>query len=424
MRGSCEIFLLTIARFPGVHQPLSEGEEVQDYFDALLPLLIFLRHCFPEWCWQGARPTARLIIDDPLLVERYGLLDYSALRGSMQSASYATSIAFIPWNYWRTSRKAARAFQADPSLTICVHGCDHTNREFADVDPRSLQWKADAALRRMECHEHRTGLPFEPIMVFPQGQFSTSALAALRIGGYLAAVNTTAVPTDGGEQPITIGDLLRPAITKYHGFPVFLRRYPRNLIEFAFDAFIGRPMLIVQHHDDFRDGFHHLEALANEMRTLDPKLEWGPLSDQLMDSCMIRLPSESTLDVHFFTRRFRFTNPKAHRAIVTFSKDEPASSQVKGVLVDGASAPFSIERGRLVFEHPVEAHQRIEIEIADVRKPDGKASRGPGLVHAAGVVARRALSEFRDNKLAKHPPLLIKAREVARRMKLTGSRGG
>jgi hypothetical protein len=42
------------------------------------------------------------------------------------------------------------------------------------------------------------------------------------------------------------------------------------------------------------------------------------------------------------------------------------------------------------------------------------------MTHAANVLLRRALSEFRDKTLVKHPRLLATARKVAARMKVTG----
>jgi hypothetical protein len=420
-RGSCELFLLALAQLPDINERLSQNRGVEEYYDQLIPLLIFIRHCFGEMCWHGPERTARLIIDDPLLNKTYGFLDYGALQTSMRSAGYGTSIAFIPWNYWRTTKtKAAKIFCQKPNLSICVHGCDHTNREFGEVDLGSLQWKADTALRRMERHRTRTGLAFDPIMVFPQGRFSTSAMLALRTNGYLAAVNTTCFPTDAGVEPLTIAHFLRPAITRFHGFPLFQRRYPRRLIDFAFDVFLGRPALLVQHHEDFRDGYQRLEEFVNGLHKLEPKLTWGGLSCQLMQSCMMRSLSEHSIEVRFFTRHFRFKNAQPTRTSLVFTKEEPDASAISSVVVDGISVPFSFRNEFLTFEHEVDAGQVVEVRIVDrVRAPSPTRKR-LGVTHTVGVSVRRALSEFRDNTLARFPRLLTAATELATRMKVTG----
>ena len=331
-RGSCELFLLSLAQVPDIGERLSPSQGVEEYYDLLAPLLIFLRHCFGEMCWHGIQRTGRLIIDDPLLTRAYGYLNFAALRRSMRSAGYGATVAFIPWNHWRSSRTgAAKIFDGSPDLSVCVHGCDHTNKEFEDVDPGSLQWKTDTALQRMERHKTRTGVAFEPVMVFPQGRFSRPSISALRASGYLAAVNTTCFPTYGEAEPLTIADFLRPAIMKFDGFPVFQRRYPRRLIDFAFDVFLGKPMLIVQHHDDFRDGYRPFEEFVAGLHKLEPALSWGPLSEQLIESCMVRSVSEGSMEVRFFTRQFRFKNVQTGRTTFTFSKEEPSASAVSDV---------------------------------------------------------------------------------------------
>jgi len=418
-RGTCELFLLALAQLPDIGERVSQSRGVEDYYDQLVPLLILLRHCFGDMCWHGPENTARLIIDDPLLNETYGFLDYSALQRSMRSAGYGASIAFIPWNYWRTSKeKAASIFHQGSNLSVCVHGCDHTNMEFGDVDPGSLQWKAETALRRMDRHRSRTGLAFDSVMVFPQGRFSTSAMLALRTNGYLAAVNTTCFPTNAGAEPLTIADLLRPAITKFHGFPLFPRRYPRRLIDFAFDVFLGKPVLLVQHHEDFRDGYRRLEEFVNRLHELEPELAWRGLSCQLMQSCMMRSLSERSTEVRFFTRHFQFTNRHSTGTLLTFSKEEPDASAISGVLVDGTSVPFALENGLLTFEHQADAGQVIDVKILDTPRLPTPTTKP--LTRAVGVPVRRALSEFRDNTLVRYPRLLAAATALATRMKVTG----
>jgi hypothetical protein len=420
-RGACEVFLLALARAPDIGMRLSQGAGIEEHYDQLIPFLIFLRHCFGGMCWHGAETTARLIIDDPLLDHAYGFLNYGALRSSMRSAGYGTSIAFIPWNHWRTSRKRARqSFGQDASLSVCVHGCDHTNKEFDDVDPGSLQWKADTALGRMERHKSRTGLAFDPVMVFPQGRFSSPALLALRKAGYVAAVNTTCFPTNAGAEPLTVADFLRPAITKYHGFPIFQRRYPRRLIDFAFDVFIGRPVLLVQHQDDFRDGYRRLEEFVDGLHKLAPKLTWAGLSNQLTRSCMIRSLSESSMEIRFFTGQFRFKNNGSARTNLVFSKEEPEVSAISSVVVDGVNVPFSFKNGLLTFEYQADPGRVIDVGIVDRPRALAPGGKSLGVAHTVGVVARRSLSEFRDNLLTRYPRLRAAATGLATRMKATG----
>jgi len=418
-RGSCQVFVLA-GRLPDLDKPLSRDHGLEDHYDAVIPPLIFLRHCFRESCWHAPERTARLIIDDPLLSKRYGFLDYDVLMKSMQRGRYGASIAFIPWNYWRTSRQnASRLLGKSSNLAICIHGCDHTNREFEAQATALLDRKAGLALRRMELQRKRTDAAFEQVMVFPQGLFSKAAIPALRANNYLAAVNTTCFPTDSDPDDLTVGDFLRPAITRYNGFPIFQRRYPRRLFDFAFDLFLGKPALVVEHHEYFRDGCGALEDFVAELYKLEPALSWPSLTTQLTRSCLKRSLSDGSVEVQFFTRRFQLANDACGPRRFLLSKHEPDSAAIQSVLVDGTRTPFSLEKGFLKLEVQADPGQVRNIEVVDPDQPHQQA-RGFGVVHNTGVLLRRGLSEFRDNTLARHNGLLKVAKGVAKVLRVTG----
>ena len=104
---------------------------------------------------------------------------------------FTTTIAFIPWNYRRTSDSVARVFrERSDRFSICLHGCDHTEGEFASTEVRRLNTQLHLATQRMRAHEQSTGLPYAEVMVFPQGKFSAASLELLKCHNYLAAVNS------------------------------------------------------------------------------------------------------------------------------------------------------------------------------------------------------------------------------------------
>jgi hypothetical protein len=263
-------------------------------------------------------------------------------------------------------------------------------------------------------------------MVFPQGWFSGQAIHALRTNNYLAAVNTTCFPMDEQSGPLTLGDVLRPAVTRFHGFPVFQRRYPNNLIDSAFDIFLGKPALLVEHHQYFREGCSKLEEFARSLNQVEPELKWTTLSSQLMQSCSIRSVSEKAAEVRFFTGKFQFRNTRATRTTFRLSKHEPDPSIVSEVLVDGRKVPFSLRGDVLGFEIEADPAAVVNVEVQDAPRPRSAAVRGPGLIYRVGVPVRRALSEFRDNTLTRHPRILEAATGLARAMKATADhdRGG
>lgn len=125
-------------------------------------------------------------------------------------------------------------------------------------------------------HEKITGVPFERVMVFPQGVFSNESMEALKMNGYLAAVNTESIPINASDQ-LTIADYLGSKIMKYSNFPLFLRKPPENIIDIAFDLFWGKPALIVAHHNDLKDRYEGLIKFVNEMNKLSENIKWDSL---------------------------------------------------------------------------------------------------------------------------------------------------
>jgi hypothetical protein len=255
-------------------------------------------------------------------------------------------------------------------------------------------------------------------MVFPQGWFSTPAIRALRASGYLAAVNTTCFPTDEESGPLTVADFLRPAVSRFYGFPVFQRRYPRRLLDCAFDLFIGRPALLVEHHQYFGDDCAKLEEFVSGLQEIEPALDWSTLSSQLARSCIQRSDCGNKTEVRFFTRKFEFTNTHNDHAAFLLKKYEPLQSTVSSVLVDGKNTSFSFDEDYLALEVALDPGRSVRVEIQEPTKDTGPA-RGPGLKYRAGVPVRRMLSEFRDNTLVRHPRLLKAATGLARKMKAT-----
>lgn len=199
---------------------------------------------------------ATIIIDDPLLRENYGFLNYKRLLDLMDKHNFHTTIAFIPWNYNRTDKRIATLFKSRPDrFSLCVHGCDHTAGEFGSTDMHYLDNKIKLATARMIEHEKRTGIPFDKIMVFPQGVFSNEVLEILKENGYLAAVNTE-LPINGKINS---------------DFPFFRRYKPENITN-------QDPAFIVLHHEYFKNkGYETLSSFVDGLNTRGAK--WDSLGN-------------------------------------------------------------------------------------------------------------------------------------------------
>ena len=262
---------------------------------------------------ENPRETlACLIIDDPLLKPRYGCLDYAKLLQEMKEHMFFTEIAFIPWNYRRSHSKTIKLFADNPDYyAICVHGCNHLGNEFGGTNYQQLSSLSTTALWRMEQHKKLTGLPYDPVIVFPQGHFSSVAMKALKDQGYFAAFNSTIHSTDGKELPPI--EHKRAATTTYHDFPLFLRRYPKDKSQFKEDISSGRPIIIVEHHNAFRNGYKTITDLVDWINGLG-NVKWKSLSHiaeyylgnkvAFAEQSANSLPSSFSYDAKVLLRRF------------------------------------------------------------------------------------------------------------------------
>ncbi|SRR5579875_11687 len=391
-RGECEIFLLASSDVCDLDTPAPSGELPADAYAALIPWLVFMRRAAGARCWHNPAPKACLTIDDPPLHPRYGFLSYAALVDSMRRAEFTTTIAFIPWNYSRSMRSATELFHKHGSmLSLCVHGCDHTGGEFGSIDPDLLRQKSRTALERMRLHEAATGVGWDPVMIFPQGVFSSASLSALRAEGYLAAVNSGIASVDrpGANH---VADFLTPASLAYGGVPLFKRHYPRDLLPFAFDLFIGRPVLITEHHTYFRSGYDAVSAFASRLKAIEPRLSWAPLGHTLRTAVQQRVTSTG-VELRAYTDEIIIDAPEA-RGPRTLIKPETDADSICDVRVNGQPAAYRIKSD--CIELPIDADGECRVDVIR-RQPAPSRLALPSLGYRAKVAARRYLSELRDN---------------------------
>lgn len=262
------VFLSTTSKIVDVDAEIGAGNfDIKDHFLSATPIVMFVKWAFADVCWKSQEVSACLVIDDPLLRPQYGFLNFQDLLNQMERHNFATNIAFIPWNWRRCDSKVVDMFKSHPErYSLSIHGCDHTGGEFGTEDVDVLAWKARQAIDRMSCHEVKTGIRHDRVMVFPQGVFSGSSLAVLKQTHFTAAVNTEVHSTDAHQPTIRISDVWDIAVMNYSSFPIFTRRYPSQGVEnFAFDILLGKPCIVVIHHDSCRDQSAHLVEFVNRL---------------------------------------------------------------------------------------------------------------------------------------------------------------
>ena len=409
-RGECEIFQLASSDLLDVDASAMTGELSPQAYPALLPWLLFIRRAAGNRCWRNPAPRACLIVDDPLLRPRYGFLSFVTLVESMRLAEFTTTIAFIPWNWARSEASTSLLFRQNASmLSLCVHGCDHTGGEFSSTEIEVLRQKAHTALERMRLHEHRNRVQWDRVMVFPQGVFSSASLVALGREGYLAAVNSGISSIDCPENN-RVADLLAPASQAYGGVPLFKRHYPKDLLPFALDLFLGKQVLVAEHHTYFRSGYRDAATFAAQLKTVEPGLSWSPLGQTLRSAVQHRVTASGN-ELRAYTDEVLFSLPEHESDRCRLIKYEADPASVSAVMVNGHEVECRFKDDRIEVEFEARGECRVDV----LRRPTAPSrTDGQGFGYSARVAARRYLSELRDDSLVANTRSL--ATTIARRI--------
>lgn len=370
--------------------------DVKAHFLAAVPLVMFVASVFRDVMWRPPELGACLIIDDPLLKTRYGLCDFSHLRESMKQHGFTTNIAFIPWNWRRTTRRASEFFRREANLfSVSIHGCDHVAAEFGSTSPQTLDSKARLAQARMQAHQQRTGIAHDPVMVFPQGVFSHECPPILKRNGYMAAVNTEIAPVNNGEARTAVRDVWDTAILSYGTFPIYTRRYAAHGIEnFAFDLLLGKPCFIVAHHEFFRDRGAALIALVEKLSGLNCELTWRSPREVIQRAYRRRMQGDVER-VEMYGSELRLTNDSERYREISVRKRESDPSLVESIAIDASTVESANGGGAVKFSYRLPPKSEALVTVF-YRGNAVQSSRPASVKYQVAVAARRFLSEIRD----------------------------
>jgi hypothetical protein len=408
------VFLSAASEVADLDATVGNDFGVQSHFSRLVPIIMFLRFAFGDQIWHSAlNASANLIIDDPLLRPDYGFLNFARLLQKLDELDSTATVAFIPWNYLRSDKSTVDLLRSrEDRLGICVHGCDHVAAEFAETDLAHLNSVLSVATQRMMAHQAITGLSFVKAMVFPQGYFSAPSMLALKCNDYLAAINTEVFPKpEGMNGGLTVRDFLDLAITKYHGIPIFRRRYPESAGEFPFDFFLGKPLFIVEHHELFRNGFGRLRKLVENIRQIAPNIQWRSALEMVLKCCKLRRTSPTELECKSFSTVQVIDNPEPCDMDLTIIRWEPQVDLIREVTINGRPAEFTVSDTLIKARTKISARGTVRFELKYVNNLPRRQAR-PSMTTKSKIAMRRYLSEFRDNVLAKNSMVFSAAKFV------------
>jgi len=392
------VFLCTSAAVVNIDQPVAGPFfDIKDHFCSAVPLAMFLTWAFRRVMWRPLDAGACLIVDDPLLKPTYGFCDFRRLLELMNLHDFTTNIAFIPWNWRRTSARASIFFRGQPSrFSVSIHGCDHTASEFGDASVERLEEKASLARLRMQRHQSRTGIAHDSIMVFPQGVFSSRTAGVLKRNGFTAAVNTEVNPVDAALNPTLVREVWDVANRQFDSFPIFTRRYAFHGIEnFAFDLLIGKPCLIVSHHEFFKNDCAEVIGLVEKLNALKGPLTWRALGEVVRRAGRRRRLGPDSDEIEMYGSEVTVTNESPRPLCVVVRKKENDAALVTRVRGDRGDLKWERRANHIEFRDTIPPGQEAHFAIAYAAAPARRQPRRPVRFEAV-VAARRLLSEIRD----------------------------
>jgi hypothetical protein len=393
------VFLSTSQKIIDIDSELtSQNFDVRHNFLSAVPIVLYIKWAFRDACWNAPETNACLVIDDPVLKPTHGFVNFQELLSLMKRHKFSTNIAFIPWNWRRSSPEVVRLFTENPeNYSISVHGCDHTRAEFGGADRWRLYWKTRQALDRMNRHESITGICHDRVMVFPQGIFSEAAMSALKHSGLIAAVNSDVISSDSQPRAVTISEVWDIAVMGYSDFPIFTRRYPwEGIANFAFDVMLGKPAILLIHHDYCSDHCARLIDFIKGLNALKCPLTWTSLGEVVRRSYRQREVSPDVVELEMYGAELRIENRSERRKRYLIRRRESEPSGIKEVRVGSEEMVWNCRNGHIDFEVELDPGENkiIAIKFHDL---DGNGQCEETASYKAKTMLRRYLCELRDN---------------------------
>jgi len=383
------------------------SEDLEDpvaTFAQLAPEMLFIRYAAGSHAWHATSHYANLTIDDPWLRSRYGHLDYAALLRDMQAHNYHTTIAFIPWNFDRSDPAVVSLVRDHPDrFSICVHGNNHDHAEFTDYGSKPLPEQIRnirIALARMDRFTAQTGIPYDPVMIFPHSIAPVQTLAELKKYNFWATFNSQNVPS-GSVAPADPLVVLRPVTLKFGNFASVKRSSVEGSVSqagIAVNAFLDNPLLFYGHQGIFTKGIDAFDPVAEFVNKIQPETQWGSLGSIAEHFYLVRSRDDGAVDVMAFSPEISLENPSDKEATYYVQKEENDSAPIRSLTANGIPQSYELSRGFLTFVVQVPPRQTKVVSLQ--YQNDFDASKVDVSKDSLRVNLLRRISDFRDVALS------------------------
>jgi hypothetical protein len=186
-------------------------------------------------------------------------------------------------------------------------------------------------------------------------------------------------------------------VMRYSNFPIFTRRYPWEGVEnFAFDALLGKPVLILIHHDYCSDHCARLVSFIERLNALKCRLTWRSLGDVVRRSYREREFSPDVMEVEMYGSELRVENRSERPKRFLIRRRDADPSAIKEIRDESGPIVWNFSEGRMIFQielNPAES-RTVSVKFHDLR---GYGQGREGVSYKVKTMLRRYLCEMRDN---------------------------
>ena len=159
----------------------------------------------------------------------------------------------------------------------------------------------------------------------------------------------------------------------------------------------GKPALIVQHHDYFKNGYKELQVLVGQINQLSQAIQWRGLEAIIRHASLWRQNQDGTVSVRFYTDQALIENdaPTPRRFLLTRAWEPGAP--LPSVNLNGKKADTHRMEDGFCLETELQPGEVLEINVSAPSAPAKAGLRFGTLPYRIKVFARRHLCELRDN---------------------------
>lgn len=381
---------------------ISPEQNFSDVFNGecfleMLVLLHFIREISAKTAYQNPPLRAGFIIDDPNLHWlRYGFVDYPVIVAHAQKENYHVSFATIPLDTWFTHQKTADLFRMNARrVSLLIHGNNHQKAELAQNYSEAMRKSLlSQAIRRIQQLEQKANLRVSRVMVPPHGACSDEMLAELPKCGFESACISAGSLRAHNPNKLWTKKLGFFPVETIQGCPVLprwgLTRNVKNTLLIA--AYLGQPMILRGHHQDFKDGVEVFDEYARFINSLG-NVFWSNMADLSQLNYQWRITGTTCL-IKPLGRKINFKLPDEATEIIIESSNVIDECRWQAVSTDGCVHKIMPnERLFLSKEMGAEIHLARN---AVLQSPKATADFKPTCVT---LILRRLLTEARDRLL-------------------------